>query len=362
MRTMPCVAVQGDCRRDPRADRHQVPPMRHDEHPEAVRARTRAPRASFLRRRGLWLYLPSTVVGAARRSPASRCALASADWSSASASQNPTIKLSVMSSGMHLQHPFSWRGWQTRPFVTRLSGTTLPPSTAGRGVARWTSSLRAIRASRSRRPASAAARRTLGTCGRRSPASRARSSRRGCSLRTSPDISTLASMSSFPTLKAWGAASRRDCSRRLKSALGTGGRASSCWQTPTAAICANRAEIRLDDRGPFFLPSIDQIGGQIGLSEQAKDFTLLWLLMRAAGLRATAAPGSYPYSHPVHLTLRPGSRSLPRDLIFNPAFLELVMGWPIGWTETGQPVTAWSRWLQRMRGALSALPSIGVEE
>lgn len=39
----------------------------------------------------------------------------------------------------------------------------------------------------------------------------------------------------------------------------------------------------------------------------------------------------------------------------NPLFVEWLMGWPIGWTDCGQPVTGFSRWLQRSRGALSTL-------
>jgi len=39
------------------------------------------------------------------------------------------------------------RAWQMKPWMKRLSGLTLPPSTASRGVARWISSLPAHRAS-----------------------------------------------------------------------------------------------------------------------------------------------------------------------------------------------------------------------
>ena len=60
------------------------------------------------------------------------------------------------------------------PGSARLSGTTLPPSTAARGAARWTSSLRAIRASRSASPANGAARTIRDISGRMSRASSAK--------------------------------------------------------------------------------------------------------------------------------------------------------------------------------------------
>jgi hypothetical protein len=34
-----------------------------------------------------------------------------------------------------------------------------------------------------------------------------------------------------------------------------------------------------------------------------------------------------------------------------------VMGWPIGWTAPGEPVTGFAAWLQRSRIALSQLTS-----
>ena len=55
------------------------------------------------------------------------------------------------------------------------------------------------------------------------------------------------------------------------------------------------------------------------------------------------------------MSFRHGQGSYPSDLISNPRFYELVMGWPIGWTRTGLPVTGFAAWLQRSRGALSAL-------
>lgn len=71
---------------------------------------------------------------------------ASAGWTSASSSCWATdIELSVTLSGKHTRRRSSWRGWKTRAWISLLSGTTLTPSTAQRGVDSWISSLRASR-------------------------------------------------------------------------------------------------------------------------------------------------------------------------------------------------------------------------
>ncbi len=56
----------------------------------------------------------------------------------------------------------------------------------------------------------------------------------------------------------------------------------------------------------------------------------------------------------VHFPLAPGistagpnTSDTPRTL--NPAFVEVLMGWPAGWTGFASVETAWSPWLRRMR-------------
>ena len=71
-----------------------------------------------------WLYLPGSV-----------------DSSLDSNSPSPDTALFVTLSGTPTQRPFSWRGWKTRPWVTRLSGVTLSASTASRGVELWLAGL-----------------------------------------------------------------------------------------------------------------------------------------------------------------------------------------------------------------------------
>ena len=49
------------------------------------------------------------------------------------------------------------------------------------------------------------------------------------------------------------------------------------------------------------------------------------------------------------------ARNLANIETLNPDFLDWLMGWPIGWSEPERPVTEWSHWLRRSRGALSRL-------
>jgi len=80
---------------------------------------------------------------------------------------------------------------------------------------------------------------------------------------------------------------------------------------------------------------------------------MAWLFMRAIGMEQTGR--HYPCLRPLHVTIQPGRELLKSDLIYNPTFSEWVMGWPIGWSDTTQPVTELSHWLQRSRTILSAL-------
>lgn len=56
-------------------------------------------------------------------------------------------------------------------------------------------------------------------------------------------------------------------------------------------------------------------------------------------------------SHRCRVILLNGERSSDGLLSSNPAFSDWMMGWPPGWTDPMRPVTGWSHWLQRARGA-----------
>lgn len=153
----------------------------------------------------------------------------------------------VSSNGTLSPRPLSWAGWRTKPWIRRLSGTILKPSTAGRGAASWISSLRATRASRSPSPASGGERATPGISGRKSSASSEKSIRRSASSKTCRATSGWAMPQSEPTFEALVMRLRKDCLRRQKSAQATRESGSSSW--PTVRACsgnrssgANRSE------------------------------------------------------------------------------------------------------------------------
>lgn len=76
-----------------------------------------------------WLYLP----------PACQSAPASAGSTSGCAEPWQGYAPSATSSGMLSPRPCSWPGWKRRPWIALLSGMTLPPLTAARGVESWIS-------------------------------------------------------------------------------------------------------------------------------------------------------------------------------------------------------------------------------
>ncbi len=342
--------------RPQRPGRNQMPAVRPARILEALRAPTRTPRASE-GRRFLWLHLPQALM----RSMSSPSAPESADWTSASLLANPERELSATSSGTPSPRPFSWPGWRTRPYVTRLSGTTLRPSTGARGAESWISSLRATRVSRSRPRASAGAKPTRATSGPTSSALPASVGRGASCSKTSTVTSPSAFRPSLDGYDAWVTASRRDCSRREKAARPISGAAYSLWPTPTTGGPFNAVDLRLDVQRAVYYADRTKGGKQVGIHRVAIQWTALWLFLKATGWQPGEAQG-WRCSRPLHLTLRPGSGSSPNDLICNPLFLDWSMGWPPGWSDPSSAVTGLSRWRRLSLTALwSMLSTEGVE-
>lgn len=173
------------------------------------------------------MYIPSTD---------SPSALVPGDSNSVSAPPFPDIEPSATWNGSSLR-PQSWRrAWKTAPWIRLLSGMTLPPSTAQRGVESWISSLRASPASHGAWPGEGAASRTSGGSGLTSRESFATWNRESRSWRTSaaslPGMEALVQSSvTWPTsgsmLSGW-------CYQRRPQALPTGGSGSSSWPTAQA--------------------------------------------------------------------------------------------------------------------------------
>ena len=163
----------------------------------------------------VWLYLPLEAITRAQKKgaacSASRSVRAQVDSTSASILPCQTIELFVTLSGKATPHPLSWRGWKTRPWIARLSGTTLPTSTAKRGAAWWISSTAAIHASRSLWRGASSATKTRVISGRTSRGSSVKSNRQSVSLKTSADIYDWDLNKSTMTFEQWVIALRRAC-------------------------------------------------------------------------------------------------------------------------------------------------------
>jgi hypothetical protein len=145
------------------------------------------------------------------------------------------------------------------------------------------------------------------------------------------------------------------CSARQKQALATRGAGSSFWPTPTASLNGNKVDLRIDGpRAVKTLVAQTSKGKQVGIMQAAQSWAVLYLMIQALGLKA-GGRANFPYSHPLHVTLWPGTRHSAGSLSLNPRFLDWLMGWPPGWTDPMQPVTGWSLWLQRSRTELSRL-------
>lgn len=88
-------------------------------------------------------------------------------------------------------------------------------------------------------------------------------------------------------------------------------------------------------------------GGQFALNESSRVWTMLWSTLKAVGW--TASQASFRSSPRVRVSYKHGNSSSMGDLMPNPQFYELMMGWPIGWTAPGAPATGYAAWLQRSR-------------
>ena len=342
---MPAPAVQNDGRRVHRRGADQMPALPRLQPSEA---REPTPAAARPRWKGslVWLFVPPEdmkTFAASAFAPVSEASI------SAFTSPSPDIELCAMSSETVSPHPLSWRGWQTRPWLRLLSGTICDPSTAARGAAAFISSLPVIPASPSASRASGRARMTPATSGPRSPGSSARSRRNGASSRMSPVICPLVSTTSPESFRAWATGLQRVSYQRRKLAHRISASGCSFWPTPTVKSSGNRACIQITpERGLYFRTDENQTGSQIGLRNAAASWSLMWDLMTSAGWTPRQ-----PVSSPrCRVALLNGERSSEGGLSLNPAFSDWMMGWPPGWTEPLLPVTGWSLWRQRARGAI----------
>lgn len=178
-----------------------------------------------------WLYVPESEVS-----------------NSGSGSRLETsIEPFVTSSGKPAQRPLSWRGWLTRPWIRLLSGTTLPHSTATRGVESWIFSLRGSRASRGVSPGEKPESMTNDGYGRTLHASFARWDRDSCCWKTCQGSLLEGGWDTFSgTWPKRGSMLNGTCFQRRSAARPTSG--SGCLYWPTADT--NTSSYSNGKRGP----------------------------------------------------------------------------------------------------------------
>lgn len=330
-----------------------------------------------------WLHVPSTVCPSAPEA---------ADSNSACASPNLDIALCVTLSGKATLRPLSWRGWQTRPWIKLLSGTTLPPSTAALGVASRISSLRDTPASHLVPPGGGSAPTIPGISGPTSLASSESAAPPPSSSKTFPTIYVWDSARSSMSWDRWVIALRRDSLLRRKSARAMSACACLPWPTPRTFDAEQRGTINLGPSSSHTLgnaaamwptPKASSGGANSKLQERGAggpDLVETVQSWPSPAARDWRSPNSRSSQERRNVQSRRGQQlpnfvehcfpSLPPAPIppsgrasststrrLNPRFVEWLMGWPIGWTDCGSAVTGLSLWLARSRTVLSALLS-----
>ena len=324
----------------------------------------------------VWLFVPG---------------LEDSNWDSISPS--PNIELFVTASGKPSLRPLSWRGWQTRPWIRLLSGTTLPPSTADRGVASFISSLRATPASPGAMPASERDTKTSGSCLMTLPELSERWSPSLYSLKMLQEQLTFDSIAK-PSSKAWATELRRDYSQRLKWGRRTGGSESFCWRTPQGQEPQiNPDKLTGEDGHRKYNKETGRLA-QYSVTQQAANWptpasrdvkgdyldesmirkdgkSRMDLLPNVASRfslqdQQTSTPGEKCFNAGPNSNLPwPSPRAQKLDKLesntrnatgkgkkLNPRFVEWLMGLPFGMTDFDVLETPWSRLLPRWRSEL----------
>lgn len=115
------------------------------------------------------------------------------------------------------------------------------------------------------------------------------------------------------------------------------------WPTPRAHEPGSNA--------PTHGLGLKQVATQQWATPTARDW-------KDGTLKDTNVPTNCLLSRQAPRTDVDGKGSSANGLTLNPLFVEMLMGWPIGWTDCASAVTGSSLWLQLMRFELSRLPQI----
>ena len=124
------------------------------------------------------------------------------------------------------------------------------------------------------------------------------------------------------------------------------------WQSGRTSIQGQRSVLAGKSQSQRFADRIRRGSARLGAALACN---------KGRRFQTSVPPKTYPFSRPLHLSLRFGTRALPGELTFNPHFSDWLMGWPIGWSDPKQPVTELSHWLRHSRTALLNRRSRTVE-
>lgn len=339
----------------------------------------------------MWLYVPNL-------STSSPSAPVEPGLISASSWQFQRLEQSVWWRGKPSQSRHWFQRWKRAPFIQLLFGVMPEPSMAEDGVALWTASLAASRASLIASPASASVGKTSEISGRRLDGYSSNPARGSSSSKTSVGCFLRAARNApGETFIAWAARLREDCSRRQKLATATNANASLSspyWMTPRAGENDETPEAhharrmrqdpskRMGATGTLSIQAkqwqtpnlVDAKGGdrhsldQAQLCHQVKQWTTPsagdgqrggTITDGMSGTSLTQQVNTL-YSRPDLMISRVGEAHSRLRRSLNPLFVEWLMGWPPGWTlaawtDFACSATELSRFKQRMRCALSQL-------
>ena len=312
--------------------------------------------------------------------------------------------------------------WRTASWTRRLFGAISPPSTASPGVESWIASLRESRASHTPRPVSGSVPTTNETSGRPRPGSLVKSSPVSSSWSRLREDYGITSTESGQSFEQWASSLRRDYSQRKRSALPTDAGDSSSWPTPNAGPQndsdgnweARRETTKAKHGNNGFgltlgmavthWPTATASDGERTSTEfprgnpTLRGEAVLWPTATATDgekesiryskgdLHLSGAARLFPtpsvsdvkgwdgpnkangskrwdaYSRLVQQTSKPGHVCSTSCRLLNPLFVEMLMGWPGGWTllplglrDYEFSVMEWSRWSRLMRFSLLRL-------
>lgn len=160
-------------------------------------------------------------------------------------------------------------------------------------------------------------------CGESSPASFARWDRATCSWKI-PQLSLLGGSESFSeTWPRWGMMRGGECLERMTPALGTGGTGSGLWPTPVATDGSHGGRVT---------PSKGREGGNLVEAVSAR----MYPTPTTQDAANNGGPSQSERNTPPLNAVVGGT--------LNPDWVEWLMGWPVGWTDTAREEVGTHDW------------------